>query len=132
MSRSQRYACKCGCEACAEQIRYLEDEMRGQLETAQIQRIKRCLPVSSPQAARLALAMLAHGDRFVSRDNVDVVLPGSRDRDGYKIIDVAVCRLRKGFGGDAIETAWGKGWRLTPVGRARILAALNQTAEVAA
>lgn len=43
-----------------------------------------------------------------------------------KLVDVHMCRLRKAIGADAIETVWGVGWRLTPVGRLRVKRALEE------
>lgn len=40
------------------------------------------------------------------------------DEIEIKIVDVYICKIRAKIGKDAIETIWGTGYRLTPVGRA--------------
>lgn len=57
--------------------------------------------------------------RIMSRLHLDEIIPGSRADDSFlQTFAVQVHRIRKKLGFDAIETVWGKGWRITEAGRA--------------
>lgn len=81
-----------------------------------------------PAAAWLLSRLAAADGRLFRRDALADYLP-SRDtaeERGIKIVDVHMVKVRKAIGDDAIETVWGVGWRLTPLGLLRVRRALNE------
>jgi len=75
--------------------------------TASEDRVLRVLYKRAPQGATKEQIYLA-----LYADRHDCDLP---DRD--KIVDVFVCKLRKKLPQGSIETLWGRGYRLTDIGR---------------
>lgn len=121
--------CKCGCLACADRIDELERLAGLDEEVGRISKIKAAFGVKDQMPARLALIMYRRGDRYVNKSEIDVIFaPRHRtgERDGWRLLEVTVCNLRKAMGRDAVETFWGSGYRLTPAGRAAIAQALGE------
>lgn len=81
----------------------------------------------SPGPAWLLSRLVAADGRLFRRDALLDNLPtfDRAQERGEKLIDVYVCKLRRAIGPDAIETEWGIGWRLTPIGRLRCKRALD-------
>lgn len=89
-----------------------------------IDRLKRRWKLT-PREAQILAALHTRAGRTVGRALLMDVLYGGHDEPEIKIIDVFSCKLRKKMGGfDYIETVWGVGFRLTPLGVEAVDAAL--------
>lgn len=87
-----------------------------------------------PRGPAWLLSRLAAADgRLIRKEALIDHLPANDDAHDRqdKLVDVHMCKLRKAIGPDAIETVWGVGWRLTPLGRLRVKSALAQATEEA-
>jgi hypothetical protein len=56
------------------------------------------------------------GGLATKESTMDALYSGSADEPEIKIVDVFICKMRKKIGADRIETSWGRGYRLTPLG----------------
>lgn len=130
------------CPHCAEKddrIAWLESELGGRLAADLVDRIRSALIAGGRQskragAAKLIAALYDARGRTMTRPQLSDALPstlGHTERSD-KIIDVWVCHARKSLGKDAIENVWGRGYRLTPIGMARVAAILNPNPQQAA
>lgn len=121
------------CEELREEIRFLKRERDLQKARDQITCLKMHFSVPPAEAHLLALLYHAHG-RVLSAPQIDDMMPApvsGEDRQ-LKHVDVRVCRLRKKLGGAAIENIWGRGYRLTEIGRLQVDEALEIKAARAA
>lgn len=85
------------------------------------------------QSAEVLAALYSANGRVLSRYQLLEAVPsptGNEDRN-VKIVDVWICWARKHLGRDAIDNIWGRGYRLSPAGMARV-AALIEPQKVAA
>ena len=129
------------CEQLEEEVAFLKSELGQGTADGDLQALRMAMRHvagrnrigrSSPAAVVLTLYR-AHG-RILSKHQLMEALPpraGGDDDRIPKIVDVWVCRARIGIGRDSIENVWGRGYRLTPVGMARV-AEILQPAQVAA
>lgn len=120
------------CEDMAERVAWLEGELSLQLSASDVHTLCRRFKMR-PQAAQMVLAMYRAKGRVMSNLQLWETMPQVRDprRDDdrdFKMLDVQICSARKALGADAIETAWGKGRALSPVGMERVAAALGGAA----
>ena len=77
----------------------------------------------TPQEAAIIQYLGSLRGRFAScGDIADKV--GSKSNDPRQLIAVRMNRLRRVFGPDAIENVWAYGYRLTPIGQAKLHEAL--------
>lgn len=121
------------CADLADRIAWLESEL-GIQDQADLERrvsalLGHCPRFGRPQIAQVIVALYAAKGKVKSKWQLLEAIPsprGNEDRDP-KLLDVLVCRARHSFGRDTIETVWGRGYRLTPVGLARIAALLGET-----
>ena len=126
-SGARPFSCRCGCEDCAYQIRWLESELALSVDASLVGRLRKVFPdVIGDQPFALALMLHRAGDRVLSRSQLEERLPEERghERVSTRIVDTQLSRLRRALGEGCIENVWHRGWRLTPAGHAKIAAAL--------
>lgn len=105
---------------------FYEDVLGVHDDLERLSAIRKAFGLSRGPAWMLSRLIAADG-RLFRRDALMDYLPANdpvHDR-GEKLIDVYVCKIRRQLGADAVETEWGIGWRLTPLGRLRCRRALN-------
>jgi DNA-binding response OmpR family regulator len=106
-------------EELEEEVLFLRSELGIALEETSIQALISALGLTrSP--VRLLLALHGHQGKVASTLSLmEACAHYQHDRE-MKIVSLWVCRLRKALGHDAIENAWGKGYRLTSEGIAKV------------
>lgn len=120
-----------GCERCAdleEQVAYLRSELGFQADNEAYRKLRSYLVyrqsrVGRASAVRVVLALYGAKGRTLTRDQLlDAVPPrsGEEDERQLKTIDVWVCFARRALGKAAIESVWGRGYRLTEAGMAAV------------
>lgn len=69
-----------------------------------------------------ALLMILHrrAGRVVTKEGLMEAMYNGMDEPEVKIIDVFVCKLRRKIGMDAVDTIWGRGYRITEAGVALV------------
>lgn len=129
------------CEELEERVAWLEGELGIQRVADHVLALRQVLDVAlreqgaqrrgRNQSAELVMALYRANGRPLSRYQLLDAIPSptGRERDA-KIVDVWVCIARKGIGADAIENVWGRGYRLSQAGIARVAEALGQRAAV--
>lgn len=125
-----RHASDClHCDELRERVAWLESELGIQREADTVRRIREALKdtQSRPQVAQLLAALYAANGRPMSRYQILEALPTKHDNDerGSQLISVLVCHARKALGKAAINTVWGHGFYLTPLGMAKVREALG-------
>lgn len=73
----------------------------------------------SPQCESIARTLYKNYPRVVHREAMFVAMYAGRpdcDWADQKIMDVQICRIRKILPKGGVETIWGRGWRLSPIG----------------
>jgi DNA-binding response OmpR family regulator len=126
------------CEELEEQVAYLKSELGLSNDVETSDRLRRAMrgtyrPTHASGACGLVLALYAAKGRLRAKWSLMEAIPprnGGDDDRNPKIIDVYVSCARKGLGHDAIETVWGRGYRMTDVGMERVRAILNPPADV--
>lgn len=114
-------------EELEELIAYYEDVLGVRENVERVAQLRQAFRLPAGPAWLLSRLVAADG-RLFRRDALIDHLPAndsSLDRN-EKIIDVYMVRIRKALGADGVETVWGVGWRLTPAGRQRVRAVLEQ------
>lgn len=82
-----------------------------------------------PSAAKILLTLYRSSTHVLRFEQVDDVTPATRqfrDRDPSSILKIWVWQIRKRIGRDSIETIWGEGYRLTPLGVSVVARALSE------
>lgn len=114
-------------EELEELLDYYEDVLGVRENVERIVALRRAFGMPAGPTWLLSRLVAADG-RIFRRDALIDHLPAAdaaEDRS-EKIVDVYMVRIRKVLGADAVETEWGVGWRLTPLGRLRVKLALEQ------
>jgi DNA-binding response OmpR family regulator len=114
------------CAAKARKIVELERLLEGAVYTTKREaaRLVRTLGITEQQAEILTVLYRSGHDFVTALVIIDALPPARRgertegNRDG--LAKVQVTRLRKHLGSDAIETAWGAGYRLGAAMRKRV------------
>lgn len=129
------------CEQLEEEVAYLKAELGLVVGSDDIQALRGAMrDAGSPDRigrtspASVVMALYRAKGRTLSKYQLmEAIPPRDRAEDdrNEKIVDVWICRARKGIGRDALENIWGKGYRLTPVGMARVAAILSPTSVAA-
>lgn len=114
-------------EELASEVQYLRGELYLDGLQNEVSRIMQAFRVT-PNGARLCLALFRAKGGVVSRLRLyeAMVHQGDGALDPEKMTDVYICRVRKAFPAGSIQTAWGVGYSLSPVGLAVVGAALGQ------
>jgi DNA-binding response OmpR family regulator len=120
------------CEELEEEVAYLKSELGLQADADLIESLRRAMPLGglaskAHGAAHLVAALYrAHG-RTLTRDQLMERLPSRNGRDDRddKLCAVYVCAARKTLGHDGIQNVWGRGYRLTDAGMAKVAALLG-------
>lgn len=122
------------CAAKDERIAWLESELGLQRDETARDKLRSALATATENArhgmngtARFVLALYgARGRAMSSQQLLDAIPPrwGGDDERLPTIVRVWASSARKTLGKDAISTAWGSGYRLTPEGMARVGAIL--------
>lgn len=115
------------CEQLEERVAWLESELGLQRDNdtyAKLRAYSRAVvPGYSNTAARFIMALYGARGRVVSRFALLEAMPprnGGEDERSLNILSVWACWARKVVGRDGIEALWGRGYRLTPIGMARV------------
>lgn len=115
------------CEALEAEVAWLKSELSPDVRAEQLDALRKL--GLSPNAAHLLFALMARPGRAMKRALLsDALLPPLdhvKERDGFAVVDVYICRLRKCFGFDIIDTVWGVGYRLTEAGAVIVRAKLG-------
>jgi hypothetical protein len=109
------------------EVVYLRSELGLMRDDDDLAALRQAYPMPR-SAARLVLALRAAGQRGLTYQQLDDALPQVRGAEGerqLKVFSVWAHYARKALGFDAVETIWGRGFRISPQGAARVDAALN-------
>lgn len=114
------------CSACAE-LREENAHLRRQLglakDQAAIYEIARRFRLTRQQAT-LVSSLYAAKPRPLSVGVIeDLIRDG--EGDGAKLVQSVVSTVRRKVGQDFVETVWGQGYRLSPIGQARVYQILH-------
>ena len=110
-----------------DEVVYLRSELGLMRDDDDLAALRQVYPMPR-SAARLVLALRAAGQRGLTYQQLDDALPQVRGAEGerqLKVFSVWAHYARKALGFDAVETIWGRGFRISPQGAARVDAALN-------
>jgi DNA-binding response OmpR family regulator len=110
------------CETLARELAELRGSI-GALEDDSAPTVARRFRMSFMDA-RLTMRLYAAAGRSVQTYALEEELLG--DDPAPETLRVHIYRIRQALGGDAIETVRDVGYRLTPLGRAKIYQTLNQ------
>lgn len=121
------------CEDLEEEVAYLKSELGLQEDAEAYRRLRAAMKAAAGnsgrfQAVGLVLALYHAKGRVLSRYQLLEVCPspsGKEDRDAT-IINVWVHQVRKALGSGVIENVWGRGYRLTDLGRQVVSAVLGE------
>lgn len=102
------------CERLEEEVAWLKSELGIGARALIASDVSRSLGVR-PQVAELILLLHASHGRIVTKERFGDELWPDVDRS-TNVLSVAISGARKALGYDAIETIWGKGFRLTAMG----------------
>ena len=125
------------CQRCIEleeEVAYLRSELGLLADEDALLTLGRALGVS-PVVARLVLALYRANGRLLTVTHLNDAVPSAKGRDEYisqSFFASLVCLARRPLGRDAIETAWARGYRLSPAGMARVAAILEPVQQEAA
>jgi len=120
------------CEELEERVAWLESELGLQRAADVFAKIRAAMPAVvhgnlRGRATGLVTALYKAEGRTMTSYQIMEALPalsGIDERDPG-IVKVWVCAARKTLGRDSIETVWGRGYRMTPAGLARVKAILE-------
>jgi DNA-binding response OmpR family regulator len=114
-------------EELEEEVAYLRSELGVSVDVERVDALRNAFGVMRCVAQMIFVLRAANG-RMVPNVRLDEMLPGiSRDpayAKGY--IKSLASHIRRSLGADAIRTAWGQGYALTPEGIAKVDAALSE------
>lgn len=122
-------------ERLEEEIAYLRSELGIQVSLTDQASLRREYGMPRGDAALALRLYNAHG-RVVSAESLEESIPsrhgGPVSDRCVKIVDVYICRIRKALGFEAIATACGLGYQMTPAGQEKIRRALETPVALAA
>lgn len=109
------------CPRCAdleEEVAFLKSELGIRDDAEELHDLKLSLGLRGTTEASVLRRMFDAGGRVVMKVQLQEAIPARDDvRDRLlKEVDIYVCRLRKRLGAQAIETVYGKGYRLSASG----------------
>lgn len=124
------------CEELEEEVAYLRSELRLSGSEAEIDRLRDFLGPTGSRGLVVGFVMALHraNGRTLAPWTLLDAMPsptGNQDRTQELVKSVA-CFARKALGRDAIETVWGRGYRLSPAAMVRITNALARPERAAA
>jgi DNA-binding response OmpR family regulator len=135
------------CESCAdkdERIAWLESELGLQRSDTSYDNLRAYLRGrargdrrGTPCVSRLILALYRSGGRVMSTEQIMEAVPplaGTmlEDLRDAAIVKVWVCYARRCLGREAIENAWGRGYRMSAAGLQLVAEIIRDTTRVAA
>lgn len=125
-----RFTCRCGCETCAEQKRWLEEELGMIVGSDRLHTISKLFRLSAQEARLLNAIYVAQG-KVVGKQllNDSMGGPNGTEERDLKIVDVLICKLRRK--GAAVATQWGVGYYAKPELIEQLDRALNPLAVAA-
>lgn len=104
----------------AEEIAYLKSELGLSDKTTRSAVVQLAFSITA-QEARALIALADAKGRVLTHNQLEDAMERSSGGELVKITGVYVSRLRKALGSfDAIETVWGQGYRITPIGLAKV------------
>ena len=141
-------------EYLEEKVAYLERELGHAISMKTRNVLERAFKLTNREADLLLLLYQQKEDRPINQERLFLAMYEHESDVELKIIDVFVCKLRKKIGDHnpigkrsdvppekkyeltgfhkswpLIETGWGRGYRLTEAGRAKVKAALDPATE---
>lgn len=130
------------CEELEAEIAYLKGEAGEAARLDELDRLRRGIvhlqtrnKVGRRGTALLIMALYrANGRSLSSLQILEQIPPQDHAVDDDRrtnLVSVWVCWARKSLGSDAIENAWGRGYRLSPAGMARVAEILSPTSVAA-
>lgn len=105
------------CEALEETVRQLRAELRGVVTIEQVLRVRNAFRLT-PAEGQFVMALYGAGNRTVA--SYQLLDETSGEDALLNTLRVRATHIRRKVGPDFFEAVWGLGYRLTPVGRARI------------
>ena len=115
------------CEDLREEVAFLKRELGLERDADAQVRLRRAFRLSGREASILARLLARKG--LLPKQTLWQSLYEDGDSEAaLKIIDVYVSRLRRALPAGSIDTIWGQGYTLTPVGREACAAALREPA----
>lgn len=120
------------CPHCAEleeRIAWLEGELGLRVDADQIQALIAAFRLS-PGVAHVVRALYASKGRTVTHLQLLEAIPSPAELEDRSQSNVGtlVCRARKRLGAGAIESVWGRGYRMTEAGMATVTSILAPSA----
>lgn len=113
------------CDDMREQVRWLEKELAMRHAVDAQYAVARAFRITPGAATMLARLYAAAGGHVASWQLLEATAPAGYDDDrDPKTVSVRICIIRRAMGPGVIETLYGKGYRLTDVGMARVAAVL--------
>lgn len=108
-----------------EQITHLKRELKLDFDFQQLSVLQKNLKLSKLEATVL-IALFARSERYTQKHILVALKEEAGDREGSSehLIDVMIYHIRKKIGHSCIESIYGQGYRLTPVGVTLVRAAL--------
>lgn len=114
------------CEDLEAEVAYLKSELGLRVDLEQRRRICTALKLRPAEGLFVLVLFNAKG-RPLTKEQIEEALPALNDEEprSYKLIHTYASRVRRVLGFDAIDTVWGQGLKMSPVGCSRVLAILN-------
>lgn len=110
------------CEDLEHELAYYRSEVEIVDDMDATRKLKERLGVQGDTEARILLHLSRCRHNTATKLQLHDLL--NSEETGSKAVDVFICRLRKKLTFEAIETLWGAGYRLTPLGLEQVRAAL--------
>lgn len=106
------------CQELEDEIRSLRRELAYEIDRIKAHDLRHGLKLTKGLSEILWLLYTSNG-RNVTVEAMDDLTTGRNGikRQGLKVFQVQICRLRELLGAESIETVQGIGYRLTPLGR---------------
>jgi DNA-binding response OmpR family regulator len=113
------------CENC-ELLRHQLAELRMEPTLDDLQALKSAFNLSMGQAT-LVMALYTAGGKAVTNNRLFALRRASHNNEaGIELLKVYACHIRRRLGKDALETIWGRGYRLTDIGIETVSNALGR------
>jgi DNA-binding winged helix-turn-helix (wHTH) protein len=109
-----------------EQVAYYESEL-GLSDDIELENRLRSIYTLMPTDAKvLATLYTARPGRTLTREHLDdIISTFSCRQHETKVVEVYICRIRKILDYESVDNVWGRGYKLSPIGRKKVGAALE-------
>lgn len=114
------------CEELEEEVAFLKSELGLRSSADELRRLKAAFDLT-PQEARIVLAMARAKGKPVMRVQLEELINerSHKDECAYNLPSVYVAKIRRKLGKEAVITAWGSGYSLSPEALERVRAVLE-------